>query len=802
MRAAVPTADPAALELFVDGPLEDRPQAARTRLLERSAVAPPRVAAAVAAIIQDVAQRGDAAVRDASRRFDGVVPAAIEVPRHLWRQALEAQPLRLVEALHRSAAAIRDFHAAQVPAAIELEPCTGVLLGRRPEPLRRVGAYAPGGQAAYPSSVLMCVVPARLAGVDEVLVCSPPQANGLPAPAVMAACEIAGADRLFAIGGATAIAALAHGTETVPLADKVVGPGGVWVNEAKRQLAGRIAVDCLAGPSELLVLADGSADPGIIAAEMVAQAEHDAEALVLALLADAGLADPVRAALASAVAGQPRAATIRAALASRGGLLTCDGLEEALAFAADLAPEHLLLLLAEPRAALVKVRAAGAVFLGPASSVVFGDYTSGTNHVLPTGGQARAQSGLSVADFVRFCTYQEISPEAAAELAGPTAILAEAEGLPAHAAAGRAPSGGTAPNLRPRRQRRRPRLRDDYRLLAAYDPRRRPCEVDLSDNTNLFGTPPAAARVLARMDAELLARYPSVYGDDVKAAAAAYFGVEPECVATGCGSDDLLDSAIRAFCSPGETVVYADPTFSMIASFARMNGAVPEPVPLGEGFALDAGAVVAAAGQVTYLCRPNNPTGNLFAREAVVELADRCGGLLLIDEAYGDYCDTPLAGWAPGTGRAVVLRTMSKAFGLAGLRVGLAIGPPDLIAEIEKARGPYKVGRLAEAVASAVLRQDRVWVAGTVAEARAARRRLTARLRGLGLRAWPSEANFVLVAAPGGDAADFASHLLEAGIGVRPFPGLPQAGDCVRVTVGPWPLMERFLARCAELVTP
>jgi histidinol-phosphate aminotransferase len=445
------------------------------------------------------------------------------------------------------------------------------------------------------------------------------------------------------------------------------------------------------------------------------------------------------------------------------------------------------------------------VFLGPASSVVFGDYMSGTNHVLPTGGQARRQSGLSVTDFVRFSSYQELSAAAAARLAEATACLAEAEGLPAHAAAARAWLGGEAEApeavTRPDSDLGRAlRKRPEYGELRLYEPGRRGCEIDLSDNTNLFGQAPAAARTLAEMGAAAMSRYPSVYADELKRAAAAYFGVAADCIATGCGSDDLIDSTIRAFCAPGDRVAYPDPTFSMIEPFARMNAAVPVRVRLADGFALDPDALVAAGGHISYVCRPNNPTGSLFAREAVEELAATAAGLVLIDEAYGDFCDEPLAAWAPQTDRVVVLRTLSKAFGLAGLRVGLAIGPPDLIAEIEKSRGPYKVGVAAAAAASAALREDAAWVAATAAEAAAVRERLRGELDALGLRTWPSAANFVLVAAPGADADGCARDMLAAGVGVRPFPGLAQAGDCLRVTVGPWPLMERFLAAVGELV--
>ena len=788
------------VQFSIDGKLGDIGEAERARLMDRVYAPEPAVVEAVSTIIARVALDGDAALLAMAERFDGARLEAVEVPRAAWRTAREREPAELVGALETARDRIAAFHRRQLPTADEIELEAGIRLGRRPEPLATVGAYAPGGRAAYPSSVLMCVVPAKLAGVDQVVVCSPPSETGMPPAVVLAACDVAGADRLFAIGGAGAIAALAYGTKSVPPADKVVGPGNVYVSEAKRQLAGRIASDCLAGPSELLIVADGTASADVIARELVAQAEHDPDAVVVALVADEATADDVRAAVRQLTAAQPRREIIGQAFARGGALLVADA-NEALAFADAFAPEHLMLLVDDPRAAMALVHGAGAIFLGPSSSVVFGDYTSGTNHVLPTVGQGRSQSGLSVADFIRWSTYQEIDAAGAARLADVTAVIASAEGLEGHAAAARAWSHTEAPLSGTAAGRSLPSgARPDYAELTTYDPGRSPTEVDLTDNTNLFGQAPSAVRVLAELDAADVRAYPSLYGGELKEAAASYFGVPASCVATGCGSDDLIDSTIRAFCGPGSIVAFPVPTFSMIGPFARMNGARAVGVDMSPGFELDIEALVRTQAPVTYLCRPNNPTGNAFLRADVEALVEKVNGLVILDEAYGDFCDDPLVGWAPETDRVVVLRTMSKAFGLAGLRVGLAIGPPKLIGEIEKSRGPYKVGVVAEAATAAALRHDHEWVAATVAEAVDMRRRLAAALARRGLRVYPSAANFLLVEAPGGDTEKFSRGLAAAGVGVRPFAGLPGAGDCVRVTVGPQPLMDRFLGRTDELL--
>lgn len=336
-------------------------------------------------------------------------------------------------------------------------------------------------------------------------------------------------------------------------------------------------------------------------------------------------------------------------------------------------------------------------------------------------------------------------------------------------------------------------MRAAYRDIELYDPRRTTCEVDLSDNTNLFGVPPAARRALATLESRMISRYPSVYGDRLKAAIARLHGVDPENVATGCGSDDVIDSAIRAFCEPGHAVAYPDPTFGVVATFARMSGAVPLAVPMNAG-GVDVEALCAAAARVTYVCSPNNPTGAAVRAESL-ELLDReLRGVLLLDEAYADFSGGSRASLSARSSRTVSVRTLSKAYGLAGLRIGYAVGPREIVREIEKSRGPYKLSTAAEAAACAALAEDGGWVAEHVAAVLENRDRLTAELVRRGAGVSPSDANFLLIRLPAGaTAAGVTSSLLGDGVGVRAFPALPGLGDCIRVTVGPWPLMVRFL---------
>lgn len=435
----------AALALRARGPLVGLDATTRRAIVDRASTTDTTVRNRTTAIIARVREEGDAALLAFARDFDRVELPAIEVPRAAWELALASLNPELRRVLERSARNIAAVHDAFRPVATECSPEPGIRVGRRPDPLARVGIYAPGGRAAYPSSLLMGAIPARVAGVGEVIVCSPPGSDGMPSPVVLAAAALAGVDRVFALGGAGAIAAMAIGTATVPRVDRIMGPGNAFVAEAKLQLVADVAIDSPAGPSELLILADHTANPAALARELMAQAEHDPDAAVIAVLA--GSPDQVTA-LASALeievlaqmAQAPRAQIARAALAARGAIVTVGTLAHGVAFANEWAAEHLLLVVSEPvrTATLAALRSAGTIFVGEASSVAFGDYMTGANHVLPTAGTARSYSGLSTLDFVRWTTWQEVSPSAADSLSRDVGLFADAEGLPAHAAAARA----------------------------------------------------------------------------------------------------------------------------------------------------------------------------------------------------------------------------------------------------------------------------------------------------------------------------------------------------------------------------
>jgi histidinol dehydrogenase len=417
------------------GPLAGLPLADLRDLLDREAEADDLVRDLAAAIIDAVRNQGDEALRSLAREYDGVALTSLEVDRKHWTTALDHLAPEVRVAMERAARNIEMVHRAQLPSRVRVTVEHGLVVDWTPDALGRVGVYVPGGKATYPSSVLMGVIPARVAGVREVIVCSPPaRPDRQPSALVLAACELAGASRVFSLGGAGAIAAMAYGTASVPTVDRIVGPGNAYVAAAKLLVSNRVAIDAPAGPSELLILADKTADPAFLAREMVAQAEHDEHAAVVAVVIGDDIG-PLLESLNAQVGATSRHAIVRAALAARGAVLTAETRDQAIAFANAYAPEHLLLALTDAEAVVPAIRSAGAVFVGHFSSVVFGDYATGANHTLPTAGSARAYSGLSVLDFFRWTTVQTLSHEAATALSSSVATLAAAEGFDGHARA-------------------------------------------------------------------------------------------------------------------------------------------------------------------------------------------------------------------------------------------------------------------------------------------------------------------------------------------------------------------------------
>jgi len=397
----------------------------------------PGLREAVARIVAEVAARGDEALLEYTRRFDGLDEHAADGlrigPEELERAAESIDPA-LLSTLWRARANVREFHERQREHGfVEWLP-DGSLLGQRVEPLRRVGIYVPGGRAAYPSSVLMNAIPAAVAGVEEIVMATPATGGDI-ATVVLAAAHVAGVTEVLRIGGAQAVAALAYGTASIGRVDKIVGPGNKWVAEAKRQVFGVVDIDMIAGPSEILVIADEHANPVHVAADLIGQAEHDPDAIAWLVTTSAALAAAVPAVVEHLLERNPRRDVARAALEANGAVVVVPTLDDAAAVANLRAPEHLELLVAEPLALVGRIRNAGAIFLGASSPEPMGDYFAGPNHVLPTGGSARFASPLGVYDFVKRTSLIGYSPERLRAHADDVIRLAEAEGLHGHAEA-------------------------------------------------------------------------------------------------------------------------------------------------------------------------------------------------------------------------------------------------------------------------------------------------------------------------------------------------------------------------------
>ncbi len=391
------------------------------------------VSAIVTDIIKNVVENGDKALFEYSKKFDGAELTSFEVTQEEIDEAFRLVDDRFIDVLKRAAENIRNFHSRQVRNSFIINENEGVVTGQKVIPVDKAGLYVPGGKAAYPSTVLMDSIPAKIAGVKEIVITTPPTKEGKVNPVILAAAKIAGVDRIFKVGGAQAIAALAYGTESIPKVDKIVGPGNAFVAEAKRQVYGKVSIDMIAGPSEILVVADGTCNPEYVAADLLSQAEHDEMASAVLVTDSKDLANAVSAELERQIPLLSRAAIARASIDTNGKIIVADTLNVAIDIANELAPEHLELCVDNPFDYLDSIRHAGSVFMGKNCPEALGDYFAGPNHTLPTSGTAKFSSPLSVDDFVKKTQYTYYTRSALEKVAEDVAYFAEQEGLTAHA---------------------------------------------------------------------------------------------------------------------------------------------------------------------------------------------------------------------------------------------------------------------------------------------------------------------------------------------------------------------------------
>lgn len=406
-------------------------------LPDRSVLSSPKptnnVSGIVSDILQNVRENGDKALLDYTKRFDGAELDNLKVSEEEIKEAMAAVPAKFLRILRRAARNIRAFHLKQFRTGFEIRKKNGVVLGQKVTPIEKVGLYVPGGTAAYPSTVLMDAIPAKIAGCAKVMIVTPPNKSGKVNPVILAAARIAGVDEIYKVGGAQAVGALAYGTESIPKVDKIVGPGNAFVAEAKKQVFGTVSIDMIAGPSEIMIVAEEGEDPGHIAADLLSQAEHDVNATAVLATPDEALGSKVAIEIEKLLEGMSRQNIARESIERNGKIIITRDIDEAIDIANEIAPEHLELVMKDPFPYLERIKHAGSVFMGENCPEALGDYYAGMNHTLPTCGTARFSSPLSVDDFIKKTQYAYYTREALCEVADDIAYFAEKEGLTGHA---------------------------------------------------------------------------------------------------------------------------------------------------------------------------------------------------------------------------------------------------------------------------------------------------------------------------------------------------------------------------------
>ena len=711
----------------------------------------------------------------------------------------------LLDAIERA----RAFHQAQRPADLVWSERPGVRLAQRFVPLRRAGVYAPGGLGAYPSSVVMNVVPAQAAGVDQIALATPPGPGGRGHAAILGAAALLGVDEVWLLGGTQAVAALACGTETVPAVDSVTGPGNLYVALAKREVAGRVRTDGFAGPTEVAVLADATADPLLVAVDLVAQAEHDPLAACLLVTDDADLWKAVEPLLAREVAATAHRDRVEAAFAGQSATVLCDDRAAMLRVAEAFAPEHLELLVADPGELAAQVRNAGAVFVGP----------------FDPGGPGRLRR-----------RHQPRPPD---RRHGPVRLRPVHPRLPAHHAGGhlrprrpghRRPDGGRPePGRGPPRPRpggRRPpgrpdrggavsasvprtagrvRVRDDLAGMTPYGAPQLDVPVRLNTNETPYAVPPEILDDLAEAVRGLeLHRYPDREATELREALARHAGHGVEGTWAANGSNEVLQQLLLAFAGPGRSALVVEPTYAMHALLARSSGTSLETRVQPRDQLLDPAAaadlVAEAAADLTFWCSPNNPTGEATGPEVLAAVCAAAPGLVVVDEAYGEFGTSHAAALLSRHPNLVVTRTFSKAFRMAGLRLGYLLADPSVVDGIRLVRLPYHLSALTQAVGLRALHHKGVLMSHVAATERERERVAAALDRLPGVRVLPSDANFLCFETPL-DPRRLWQGLLDRGVLIRDVSRYPTLERHLRVTIGTPDEDDAFLTALTEELT-
>jgi histidinol-phosphate aminotransferase len=709
-------------------------------------------------ICDDVAAGGASALRRWSQRFDAVVPESFRVPVTVLQQAADELPADVRAAFTESIRrrrVVAEAELGETETTVDLGP--GATVTQRMVPVDRVGLYVPGGVAPLASSVIMNVVPAQVAGVGSIAVSSPPQPEfgGLPHPSILGLCALLGVEEVYAVGGAQAIAMFAYGVpDLCPPVNLITGPGNIYVTAAKRLLKGRVNIDSEAGPTEIAIVADHSADPAFVAADLISQAEHGASSAALLISADTDVVDRTQIELKSRVPQMRHHSRIETALTgTQSAAVLVDDLSQAVAVANAYAAEHLEIHTEEPQRTAAAIRNAGAIFLGPYSPVSLGDYSAGSTHVLPTAGCACHSSGLNAKSFLKAVHIVDYSDAALAEVGPHVEVFAEAEDLPAHGAA-----------VAVRRSAHRDPLEDSRRRLPVrpellgqqpYGAPQLDVPVRLNVNENPYPPSERVRTAIAAAVAEAagsMNRYPDREAQALRTDLARYLrhGLTAKQVWAANGSNEVLTQVLQAFGGPGRTLLSFTPTYSMYPEYARNTHTRYVTAARRDDFGLDidraVAAVEASRPDVVVVASPNNPTGTAVGLDVITAICEAADGVVVVDEAYQEFArtGTPSAlELLPEHPRLAVSRTMSKAFAFAGGRLGYLAAGADFVDALRIVRLPYHLSAVTQAVARVALAHAAEMLAAVDA-LRAERDQLAVWLRGVGLEVADSDANFVL----------------------------------------------------------
>ncbi len=753
----------------------------QTKLLQRPLMKnEANCIANVKEIIECVRSQGDAACRNLTKKYDGIDLGSLKVGKDELEEARKKVNASTRQAMLRVIKQIHAFHLPQKLADIQVETSAGILCESQSRPIQRVGLYIPGGSAPLVSTVLMLGIPSKIAGCPMRILCSPPRQEGSIDPNILVAAELCGIEKIYKLGGAQAIAAMAYGTETIPKVDKIFGPGNAWVTQAKMLVSQEVAgalYDLPAGPSEVMVIADGCANPEFIAADLLSQAEHGSDSQVILICTDITLSNRVAEAIQSQIKSLPRRSIVEEAL-QNSCLIIVDSILEAIEIANDYAPEHLIMQVEQPRTYLEKIQCAGSVFLGAWSPESAGDYASGTNHVLPTYGFARALSGLSVRDFMKSITIQELTKTGLMDIAETIEILAKIEGLEAHQQAVQLRLGG---NQMINQNKILALARQEIVAMKAYASARSlgvKGDIWLDANENPW-------------DDSLYNRYPEPQPGQLISILSNLYKVSPEQILVTRGSDEGIDLLLRLFCRAGQDkIVICPPTYGMykVAALIQGSGVVEVPLRKEQQFSLDVKAIVEVwdpTMKLIFLCSPNNPTGNLLNVADILALCKKLDGksMVVVDEAYIEFSQSgSLIQQLDAYPNLIVLRTLSKAYGLAGIRCGSTLGDPSLIQLLKKVIAPYPVSEVVAELACQRLNFNDL--RGQLKILLQEKMILSAFLSQLPFvkKVWESAANFLLVEVF--DSRKVQQVCLSHGIVIRDRSNEYNLSNCIRMTIG------------------